>query len=124
MTNAVIFVVVLVAVIFAGVFLIRDRLIAWGLFGLVLVCGLLFFSDVPDILRRKAGRARKRKEREHKLRLKETGKVVRKLNSLKPSGYESREAFVKAGRAVVPANLAGEEAVKEALAALSSRWNR
>ncbi len=124
MLNAVIFVVVLVAVIFAGVFLIRDRLVAWGLFGIVFVLGLVFFSDVPDIFRRHAVRVRKNKERARKLRLKEAGKVVRKLNSLQPSGYESLEAFLKAGRTLVPTELAGEEAVKEALAALSKRWNR
>ncbi len=50
--------------------------------------------------------------------------MVRKLNSLQPSGYESLEAFLQAGRTLVPTELAGEEAVKEALAALSKRWNR
>lgn len=124
MLNAVIFVVVLAAVILAGVFLIRDRLFAWGLFGTVLILGLLFFSDVPHIVRRQFGRARKRKERARKLRLKEAGKVARKVNSLRPSRYATLEAFLEAGRSVVPRHLADEEAVKEALTGLSRRWNR
>jgi|GEM_PF-2970590 len=123
MLNAVIFVVVLVAVILAGVFIIRNRLVAWGLFGAVFVLGLVFFSDVPDIIRRRLGRARKRKERERKLRLKEAGKVARKVNSLEPSRYATLEAFLEAGRSVVPSHLTGEELVKDVLAGLSRRWN-
>lgn len=116
--NAVIFLVVLVAVVLAGIFLIGNRVVAWGLFGVVFLGGVLLFSDVPELVGRVFARARKKRQRKMRREEREVRAVLKKLSRLDPSSHPDRDSFIEAARGSVPPHLSRNGEILRKLASL------